>query len=112
MKIEVAFVGFVTFLSGCAPSHSVWLDGMDNLAGTRLDQHYWPPLCKVDCLVRLWSPASKRKNEFDIVKAEGTNYRYFVTWLPGCQYSVLVDPGGVILSWQYEVASDDKCIVW
>ena len=112
MKIDAAFFGFIIFLSGCAPSHSIWLEGMDSLEGTRLAQHYWPPLCKVECSVRLWSPASRNKNEFDMVKPEGVNYRYFVTWLPGCQYSVLVDPNDIILSWRYEVATDDKCVVW
>lgn len=103
---------FILILSGCLSGHANWAYIQDDMVGTNLNRHYWPPLCESNCLSSLWSAAADNKNKFDDVVADGANTRYYVTWLPGCQYSVLVDPEGIILSWRYEVANDDKCIVW
>ena len=112
MRINFFVVSMIFSLSGCFSLHSGWVEGRNSMIGTSLERQYWPPLCQINCLKGLWSPAGDNKNKFDDVVPDGVNTRYYVTWLPGCQYSVLVDPGKIILSWRYEVASDDKCIVW
>jgi phage terminase large subunit GpA-like protein len=110
--MKTKYLLLILLVCGCAPSNSLWVSTTDDMVGTRLGQHYWGEMCESECLNKLWAPSSTNKNIFDKTLVEGDGFRYFVTWIPGCQYSLLVSDEGIIQSWRYEAADVNKCIIW
>lgn len=100
----------ICFLVGCAPSYSVWVDGMNSWVGTRFESHIYES-CAQGCGDSYWSP-SNHNETFDKIINEQGGKRYYVTWLTTCKYSVLVGGDGVIKSWRYESSNTNNCFVF
>jgi hypothetical protein len=100
-KIATLLIG-VIFFSGCS-THQAWVNGKNIMVGTSFDpaddnKAYWH-----------YYRDKKRGNLFYYkVEQEPPNVRYYINWTGAdrCRYSLLVSPGGIILSWRYEDAKD------
>lgn len=108
MKINIIYVAF--FLAGCAPSYSVWEEGLGSFVGTSFESHIYGS-CTGGCGDSYWSPVN-RNEVFDKVVEEGSDRRYYVTWIRSCKYSVLVSKDEIIKSWRYETKNTKDCYVF
>lgn len=85
---------------GCA-MHGAWKDARDMLIGTRFD----PLKSRNEEAGILYTRRFNIKEGggfFYRSENEDQNIRYYIQWGQSCHYSLLVSPGGVIISWRYE----------
>ena len=100
---------FLVFVSGCAPSASVWKDGMNWAIGKDFNSIV-TQTCRPGC-ISFWSPVNHNE-VIDKVVEEPQGNRHYITWWKWCKYSVLVSPVGQIISWQYETNRPESCYVF
>ncbi len=103
MKVS-CFLLLSILLIGCAPSYNGWEGGRDFIIGKKMNELSNKPGA-------LWSPASDI-HSFDYVVIEGSDYRYYLTWIRTCKYSILVSLDGVVKSWRYETSDKHDCYVF
>lgn len=108
MKINIIYIVF--FLVGCAPSYSVWEEGLGSFVGTSFESHIYDD-CASGCGSSYWSPVNNNE-VFDRVVDESGGRRYYITWIRTCKYSIFVSGGGIIKSWRYETNDIKSCYVF
>lgn len=95
-------------LGGC---HGLWKETRDNLIGTKFNQNLSHNETGNIYSYGFRGMSKLPKSGTYKVEDEGSSKRYFIRYSEHCSYSLLVTPGGTILSWRFE-SLPDRCVVF
>lgn len=105
MRNEVFIL--IVFLVGCAPSYSGW----EGLMSSNVGKEFYPEEDFIKLNGKRFFSGVNEVRRIDALSREGDNVRYYMTWKSLCKYSILVAPGGAVISWRRESHGGKGCYV-